>query len=193
MTTPKAPVYRDDVLNAFAVETETGRAVLERYLQAYPQYAAELVDLSRELSRTRVEDEGPLTAGDQAFLNNAWTSHVQAGLRQGTDVLTAMSVDQQRAVAERFDIPRQVVTAFRERKVSVESVPRRFARQFAALLNSSLQAFLDSLALSPIGAVARSYKADEKPGTDGRVSLERILIEAGVSEEKRASLLADGD
>ena len=42
---------RESVLDAFAVESEPGRSTLERYLRLYPEYAGELIDLSRELSR----------------------------------------------------------------------------------------------------------------------------------------------
>ena len=47
---------REDVLDAFAVEPNHERNTLERYLRDYPQYAAELVDLSRELSRVIFEN-----------------------------------------------------------------------------------------------------------------------------------------
>ena len=45
---------RNRPLDAFAVESDQGSETLVRYLQQYPQYAEELVDLSRELSRTHV-------------------------------------------------------------------------------------------------------------------------------------------
>jgi hypothetical protein len=55
---------REAVLDAFAVESEPDRSTLERYLRLYPEYAAELVDLSRELSR-ETSKTAP-SAADQA-------------------------------------------------------------------------------------------------------------------------------
>ena len=40
---------------------------------------------------------------------------------------------------------------------------------------------------------ARSYKADAKPTVGEQVTLEQVLIDAGVSADKRARLLADAD
>jgi hypothetical protein len=54
---------REDVLYTFAVESTSGRD-LEQYLRDYPQYAAEFVDLSHELSRDACEDEMPLSDKD---------------------------------------------------------------------------------------------------------------------------------
>ena len=42
-------------------------------------------------------------------------------------------------------------------------------------------------------AVARSYKADSKPIVGAQVTLEQVLIDAGVPAEKRARLLAEVD
>lgn len=66
---------RELVLDAFAVESEAARSTLERYLQLYPEYAAELVDLSRELSRQASDDVEPLSAADRALIEAAWTKH----------------------------------------------------------------------------------------------------------------------
>jgi hypothetical protein len=63
---------REDVLYAFAVEPIQGRDTLQRYLRDYPQYAAELVDLSYELSREVRENEGPLSDEDAVLIEKSW-------------------------------------------------------------------------------------------------------------------------
>ena len=50
-------ISRDDVLYAFAIEEDMGHDTLVNYLTAYPQYASDLVDLSRELSRTLIDND----------------------------------------------------------------------------------------------------------------------------------------
>jgi hypothetical protein len=67
---------REFVLDSFAVESEPGRSTLERYLRLYPEYAGDLIDLSRELSREIYEDDPPLSAADQARIDTAWSQRL---------------------------------------------------------------------------------------------------------------------
>jgi hypothetical protein len=182
---------RESVLDAFAVESEPGRRTLERYLRLYPEYAAELVDLSREFNRATSGDFAPLAAADQALIDAAWSQHANAMPAATADPFAALTVDDWRAVAQILDVPRQVVTALRERRVSLASIPRRFLRRLAEAMRSSI-AQLESSWGSDQLAAARSYKADGKPTVGQQVTFERVLIDAGVSAERRAQLLAEG-
>lgn len=184
---------REDVLDAFAVEPSVGRETLEQYLRKYPQFAAELVDLSRELSRVVVEDEEPLSAADASWIEAAWQRHAEAAPTAIADPFATLSVAELRDVATRLGVPRQVITAFRERKIDISTVPKPFMADFAALMKMAFEQFIIVLSASPQRSLARSYKADEKPDIDARVSFEQILIEAGVSDERRSSLTARGN
>ena len=70
---------RQEVLDAFAVEAGAGRGTLERYLRAYPQFATELLDLSRMLASQFWDEETPLSQEDEAKIDAAWLSHAAAG------------------------------------------------------------------------------------------------------------------
>ena len=189
-TTPQPS--REEVLDAFAVEQHVGRETLERYLRDYPQYAAELVDLSWELWRVGVEDEKPLSTQDQAMIDSAWTRHKKALPMEVIDPFAGLSTAELRDIARQLNVPRQVITAFRERRVVIKSVPRPFLARFAAALNSTVELFISSLASSPRLTVARSYKADKKP-VDAPATFERLLIDAGIAGAQRALLMADDD
>lgn len=193
MSVPTSDPTREDVLDAFAVEEVFGRETLERYLRDYPQFAMDLVDLSRELSRATREDEGPLSAMDEAAIEAAWKRHVEAAPKVITDPFEGISVDQLRSMAKQLDVPRQVITAFRERRVDIPSVPRRFLAKLAASMNAVLEQLVIALSSPLVPSSVRSYKADEKPLISERVSFDQILTEAGVSKEKRASLLSEHD
>lgn len=185
---------REDVLDAFSVEPHPDRQTLERYLRAYPEYAEDLIDLSRELNRDLCEDETPLSAEDRALIDAAWRQYAEAAPKAIADPFAALSTDGLREVAHRLDVPRQVVAAFRERRVILATVPRPFLARLAEVVNSSidnLEALWSQLASTP--ALARSYKADSKPIPVEPVSFERLLIDAGVPEEKRAKLMMDAD
>ena len=182
---------REEILDAFAVELSPGRETLERYLRDYPRYATELVDLSRELSRSIHEDDGPLTAEAQAAIEVAWERHVAAAPKVVADPFAILSVQDLRDVAKQLDVPRQVITAFREHRVFIDTVPRKFLGRLAAAINSTVDLVREALIAQTGSTLARSYKADGKPSAETAATFERLLIDAGVSEEKRTTLLAD--
>lgn len=182
---------RESVLDAFAVESEPGRSTLERYLDLYPEYSEELIDLARELRREACDDTAPLSAADQALIDAAWSRHA-AAIPAGADPFAALTVDDWRAVAQGLDVPRQVVTALRERRISLLSIPRRFLQRFAEATRSSVAQLEASWGSGQLTGV-RSYKADGKPTAGEQVTFEQVLIDAGVPAEKRVQLLVEAD
>ena len=193
MTESSPKPSSEEVLDTFAVEPVRDRTTLERYLRDFPQYAAELVELSRELSRVIDEDESPLTAHEEALIEAAWQNYVSLEKRSAKDPLAALSVPQLREVAHTLDVPRQVITAFRERRVKFESVPKPFLAALARALSCTVDLLLSGLSAPSGPAFARSYKADVKPSAGATISFEQLLIDAGVSEAKRTKLLVEDD
>ncbi len=193
MSTSAHRPSREDVLDAFSVEHDPGRQALERYIRDYPQYAEDLVDLSRELSRAVVEDGAPLSAEDRALIEAAWLGHMGTAPTAVGDPLSCLSVDALREVAKCLNVPRQIITAFRERRVVVASVPRRFMALLADALNAPIEVLTSALMLPPTPLPGRSYKADAKPRDEAPVVFEQLLIDANVSIERRAELMKDGD
>lgn len=186
---------REDVLDAFSVEPRPDRETLEHYLRSYPDYAADLIDLSQELDRDLCEDEAPLSAEDHVLIDAAWRRHAaDPALTAATDPFATLSIAELREIAHRLGVPRQIVAAFRERRVLLSSVPRHFLTRLAEAVNSSADK-LEALwwGLLPAPTPARSYKADTKPMSAEPVNFERLLIDAGVPESKRAELMADAN
>jgi len=68
---------------------------------------------------------------------------------------------------------------------------RKFLGRLAAAINSTVDLVREALLVQTGPTLARSYKADEKPSAETAATFERLLIDAGVSEEKRTALLAD--
>jgi hypothetical protein len=192
MSPTDARPSRESVLDAFAVESEPGRSTLERYLGLYPEYAGALIDLSRELSRQACDDTAPLSAADQALIDAVWSRHATAIPAATADPFAALTVEDWRAVARGLDVPRQVVTALRERRVLLLSIPRRFLQRFAEATRSTLAQLEASWGPGQL-AGARSYKADGKPTAGEQVTFEQVLIDAGVPADRRALLLAEAD
>lgn len=182
----------DDVLCAFAAESDHGGATLTRYLKAFPKFAEDIIDLSRELQRTIVQDDSALSLADQARIEAAWQEF--AGTPAAVpDPLAALSVADVRELATTLGVPRQVVAAFREHRVLVNSIPRRFLERLASLVQASGEQLKQALALPPTVAGARNYKADAPPEEGGPIAFERLLVDAGVPEDRRALLMSDSD
>jgi hypothetical protein len=182
----------ESVLDGFAVEREHDAPTLERYLELYPEYAGDLVDLSRELSREACDDTSPLSDTDQALINAAWARYAAPQHAATADPFAALTVNDLRAVAQRLDVPRQVVTALRERRISLVSIPRQLLGRLAEAVNCSVTQ-LELFWGGPQLATLRTYKADGKPNVGEQVTLEQVLIDAGVPAEQRARLLAKAD
>jgi len=193
MTLEKTKPLLEDVLDAYAVEAVHDKAKLESYLRDFPQFAEELVDLSREVSRAVEYDESPLPATEKALIEKAWQNHARsvARLADEVDPLANLSVPQLREIAKQLDVPRQVITAFRERRVKIESVPKPFLVAFAHMLSCTVEKLSSVVSAPSAAGFSRSYKADNKPNAGEESSFEKLLVDAGVSEEKRTELLAE--
>lgn len=191
MTDPRTSRL-EDILDAFAMEETHAKATLDRYLTAYPQFAGELIDLSRELMQPGPADE-ELSAADLAMIDAGWLKHAAAQPKPVTDPFAALSPTRSREIATEMGVPRQVVTSFRERRIQPASVPRGFMQRLAGAVAISPDDLFAWLLPPPAPAFARSYRADAQPTAATQVSFERVLIDAGVAEDDRARLLADVD
>ncbi|MCL2330274.1 MAG: hypothetical protein FWC56_03130 [Phycisphaerae bacterium] len=190
MNTKSTPSL-DDVLSAYALEADNDNATLERYLREYPQFAAELVDLSRELDRPLDMSTAPLDAEERALIAKAWAQFNSITDSAVSSSPLAWDSEKMKAIASALGVPRQIISAFREGRVILESVPRRFLERMAESFGATYEALRTSLARTPDFATSRSYKADEKPKAPQPVTFEQLLIEACVSPEKRTELLAE--
>lgn len=181
----------DDVLEAFALDAERDESALARYVDRYPQHAVALIDLSLELTRL-IEDDGPATAEEDALAEAAW-SRLQSAGSSTADLFGDRTPAQMREVARTLDVPRQVITAFRERRVILKTVPRRFLERLALALGAATDALVAALATPPALAAGRSYKADVQPVAAEQVSFEQILVDANVAPARVADLVAGRD
>lgn len=186
--TPIPPL--EDVLDAFSVEPDLGKETLARYIQEYPQYAEEIVDLSFELSKPANRDDAPWTAEELAEIEGAWQKHGKALVRVA-DPFEGLAVEKLRHIATALGVPRTVLSAFRERQVIISSVPNKFLGTLAAALgqtSETLMAFAQSLAPTPN---ARSFKSDTKPQAAEQITFEQLLVQSQVPEAKRQELLSE--
>lgn len=190
---PNPAPSREDVLDAFAVESSHDRATLDRYLRDYPQFADDLVELLHELGRPIDISTAPLPTADQTLIAASWEQYSSSSDGNSADLFASLSVTELRAIAKRLDVPRQVIAAFRERRIIVASIPQRFLANLAAVLGATEATLRSTLQVDPPLECARSYKAEVKPQLGPRISFEQVLADAGVSPGRRSALMADPD
>lgn len=195
MTTSHTPTALNDVLDLFQMEKVHDGDVLARYVKAHPQFAIQLIDLSRLLATPDTDDQEPLSALEESRIDAAWIVHKAAGpdLPKGANPLDALVGERGKALAASLGVPRQVVTCLRERKVDPAKTPRPILRTLGNALAIPEPHVIAAMRQPPATALGRSFKADGKPGTVRKVSFEQVLLDAGVSEADRARLLAEGD
>lgn len=183
------PMTRDEVLYAFAVEEADDHDTLKRYLAKYPQFAHDLVDLSRELARPTLDDE-PLSAADVERVAVA-----VARFRAGTAPRFSFSFAPQafNIAAERLRLPTVVLVSFRERRVDLASVPARFIERLAEAMESTSVQLQTFLSQPPMVAAARYSKSRVKPAAAVKVPFEKVLRDAGVDAEQVQALTNQGE
>jgi hypothetical protein len=179
------------VLDAFSVERVYDRETLEKYLRAYPEYAPDILRLSREVRRCMPPEETPLTADDRALLFTLLKKHQKVETPVVANPFEGLTINELRIFAKELGIPRQVVIALKECKIMVVTIPMNFLRKAAALLHISVERLTAFLEAPPVERRAASYKADAKPSVKAAASFESVLEDAGLSEVERRELMED--
>lgn len=192
MNSNNAATDLGDVLDRFMLEDDQGSTTLERYVRGYPQFAAQLIDLSRMAATAENDPDVPLTGAAQSRIDAAWISYSAAlAQRPSVDPFQALTGERGKSLARTLDVPRQVVTCFREHRVLPATVPKPVLRVLAEELDLPLPHVIAAMGGTVQASRGRQFKADGEPGGVEQMSFEQVLIGAGVTEENCARLLAD--
>jgi hypothetical protein len=149
------------------------QAEFDQYLA---ESGADVAEVNRKAAR----------AIDAALENHART-------KQAAEALACLTPSQQKVVAQNLHIRRSVLTAFREHRVIVTSIPKRFLTCLAHELGQAVGALEKALCGSAPHALAGQHKSDIKPETvHERILFEQLLREAAMSEEEISAVMHDG-
>lgn len=180
----------EDVLEAFACEPDKGRTTIEQYLRCYPEYAEAIVDFSAKIA-WEVKRYEALSDRELDMIHSGWLKHIDAAPNVIADPFVALSHVELVRVTQFLKIPRQVLTAFRDRSVVVTSIPKRFLSLLAEEIHCDVAALMAHLSGSPTLSLDRSRKSNVKPETRERKTFEKILTDAGVPLEDQKSLMEE--
>jgi len=191
MNNEQPQISCDDVLDAFLMEADTGRDALEGYLRKYPQYAVNLLDLSREISRSNDSTSTPLSEADTSIIQAAWQRHASISAGPIDDPLMSLTPDRLNSITQSLRVPRQILTAFRERRIIVASVPLPFLQNLASAMSITVDRLTDVLEQESGIVPAGSYKSDVKPSAPAKITFKQTLIDAEVEADRMAELMSD--
>ena len=186
----------DDVMFAFSVEPQQDAATLVRYLKAYPQFAADLVDLAHELNLSASLGPSDAPLEDDAKAQAAWLQYaavrptfVPSEAAQGLfDTIRGKAFV---ALAEALGVPRSVLVALRDQLVAPSSIPDAFIRRFASAVNSTVDVVQQYLNLPPMASAAVNFKADQKPAVQKQVTFKALLEQTDLTDEQQRALQKD--
>lgn len=179
---------REDVLNEFAMDFEPGVGILQRYLSRYPQYSLQLVDLARELSR-EFDDDNPLSADDLAAVDAGMRRLQKASI--SLQFLQAAPAKTFTNAVKKLGLPVQVGLALRECRINALTVPARALVKLAEALDAPVDVLVAHMSLPAQTSHHRASKSSTKPVAAEKVSLERVLREAGCDEDVLSKFLSD--
>jgi hypothetical protein len=182
---PEMPL--EEVLLAFAVEPVRDRATLERYLELYPRFAEDLVDLSHEL---RIGGRGIAEAvEDDATVQRALQQLVGASARAAAaNPFDAFRGEAFADLADMLRVPRSLLIAFRDRLVIASTVPAAFAARVARGARTTVADLMKHLELPSLLGPQASYKADGKPSAAEKMAFDALLESSGVTDKQKSDI-----
>lgn len=145
-------------------------------------FEAYLAEIGTDLAQM---DRKAMLAFDRALENHQKTN-------MASEALANLTIPQQKEVAKNLGIRRQVLTAFREHRVDVSSIPKKFLGRLATELGQAADALARALLGPTPEALGGSHKSNEKPDAIPKcVTFNQLLREANMSEDEISQLMLD--
>lgn len=181
---------RERLLEKFATAYRADSDLLLKFCADYPDQASEFVGLAHEIALLKsFSGDAPLDAEDEAWIAEAGVDQAKVA----SDPFAAINPRSYSGIREALGIPGVVVNSFRDRFVAVATVPIDFLEDMARVLGTGIVDLVRYLEGPPRLAAATSHKSDRAPRAPvEKMSFDRVLQDAGVSEERRRQL-RDGD
>ncbi len=192
---------KDDVLYAFSVETNRDATTLEEYLQRYPQYRYELIDLSIELLTMSLQEEMPAEGEVRDSVTQSWEtfqsmlspSDPVSAVASAVNPLETLEKKSFRSLAETLDVNAFFLVKLRDKTIKLSTIPTRFIDAVANATGESVDTMRAVLDGAATVSSATSFKADGKPAAEQQISFDEAIENSHLSEQQIAALRAMKD
>lgn len=194
--TPKFDESKEDVLYAFSIESVKDNLTLNKYLEKYPQYREELVDLSIDLFLSPSSEEALKGKTTSQNAELAWEKFQtmlaqpaeQLAIEELKDPLVDLNKQQFKDLAKKLNLSRLLLTRLRDRTIVYSSIPQKFIKTLSNAVGVSVEHISASLLGSPRVSVAENFKADGKPSASSQMSFDEAIEASNLSEEQKLLL-----
>ncbi|SEH87414.1 hypothetical protein [Tardiphaga sp. OK245] len=177
---------QEGLLEKFAMAYRADSGQLTKFCADYPDQASEFLGLAHEITLQKsLSNDAPLSEEDEAWIAEACVIQAKAA----PDPFAAMKSRNYAGIREALGIPGVVVNSFRDRFVAVATVPIEFLEEMAREVGTGIVDLVRYLEGPPKLASTTSHKSEGAPQPPSeKMSFDRILQDAGVSEERRRQL-----
>lgn len=175
----------EDVLDAFAMEHDLTNDTLKRYATQYPKFALELSRLYHEIMTVNVEAEAQQEELQRSIAGASEESN-EIKSAQYENLFTS---ERLKAAAKTMDLTRGFLAGFRDRVVTLNTIPDSFLKDFALALNTSIDAVKNHIDGDPDIGHAKAFKSTEKPTRPQQISFVEHVEASSLSAERKLSLL----
>jgi hypothetical protein len=175
------PEDAEDILAAFAIEPNHDKKTLDRYLDAFPDFRSELLELALELELCEMDDS-PLDL-ESAVVADSWARYSKTSLASPTPASFT------REVATSLGVRAAVIAQLRDRAISSNSIPQHFLARLAKALGAGVDELSTYLNAPRTLAPGASYKSQGKPTTAQQIALADAMSQCGHTPEEIAKLL----
>lgn len=188
---------REDVLMDFATrEDRLAPEVLRGFVQRFPEYEDELVELARDLATPEFDSVPECGAVDEALANDALTRffEVDARLAEHTagaevsDPFAGLDRAGCRKVAAELGANLLFIGRLRDRLIRSEELTAGFLARLAEVLGTGAAALAEFLAGPPRVPAGLRFKADGKPEAAAKQGFQEALDSSGLSDEQKRHL-----
>lgn len=195
-----ADIVVDDILYAFSVEKNRDKDTLKKYLQKYPEYKEELIDLSIELLSASTE-QGFSRAGISKSASIAWDKF--QAILPSSDPLSSNSIEFNplatldrpafRSLAIKLGLNTLFLTMLRDRTIKGSTIPINFVILVSDAIGESVEVMKTALSGPPVISSATSYKADAAPIAENQITFDEAINSSQLTEQQKAALMAMKD
>ena len=182
------------VLLAFAVEADNGSETLARYLESYPHFKTQLIDLAMDLELAvpdspvteDLEDPG-LDAVWKQFSAMASVPSTELAADQVKQIDVSLVSIEMRSIG----LPVSVLIAIKNGLLEIEGFPRRWMEKIAFTGGYTVDMLQSYIGRPPSVSSATSFKSNVKPRVVGKVTFQSLIESSTIPEAERAEILRE--
>jgi len=189
--------HKDEVLYAFSVEFQSDGNLLEEYINMYPQYRDELIDISIDLSLSPEQMDMPVEGAVSESVERSWVKFQSLLATSDPVSLSTMAVknpledlDKQSflSLAKLLNVSRPFLARLRDRTIKGSTLPRLLIERTASAIDVEFELMRDVLYGSSTVSSDVRFKADGKPVADKQMTFDDAIENSNLSEEQKSEL-----